>query len=206
MVVVLFLFLGDVRSSVIVVATLVLTPLLTFVVMNRYGLSANLMSLGGLAIAIGLMVDGSVVVIEHAFAKLGEHPGRVARAGDPRGGARGRHAGDLRRRHHHPRVPAADDPAGHGRQDVRAARLHDRDSARDLAGDLADAVARARLLHAQGRRRARHLADPDDQAPLPAPARLGAREREEDRRRRGRALRRDARRRPRSSAPRSSPR
>ncbi len=74
-VVVLFLFLGDVRSSVIVVATLVLTPLLTFVVMNRYGLSANLMSLGGLAIAIGLMVDGSVVVIEHAFSKLGERPG-----------------------------------------------------------------------------------------------------------------------------------
>ena len=74
-VVVLFLFLGDVRSSIIVVATLVLTPLLTFIVMNRYGLSANLMSLGGLAIAIGLMVDGSVVVIEHAFAKLGEHPG-----------------------------------------------------------------------------------------------------------------------------------
>jgi len=74
-VVVLFLFLGDVRSSLIVVATLVLTPLLTFIVMNRYGLSANLMSLGGLAIAIGLMVDGSVVVIEHAFARLGEHPG-----------------------------------------------------------------------------------------------------------------------------------
>jgi heavy metal efflux system protein len=74
-VVVLFLFLGDVRSSVIVVATLILTPLLTFIIMNRYGLSANLMSLGGLAIAIGLMVDGSVVVIEHAFARLGEHPG-----------------------------------------------------------------------------------------------------------------------------------
>jgi cobalt-zinc-cadmium resistance protein CzcA len=74
-IVVLFLFLGDVRSSLIVVATLVLTPLLTFMVMNRYGLSANLMSLGGLAIAIGLMVDGSVVVIEHAFAKLGERPG-----------------------------------------------------------------------------------------------------------------------------------
>ena len=78
-VVVLFLFLGDVRSSPIVVATLVLTPLLTFIVMNRYGLSANLMSLGGLAIAIGLMVDGSVVVIEHAFARLGEHRANRAR-------------------------------------------------------------------------------------------------------------------------------
>lgn len=70
-VVVLFLFLGDLRSSVIVLATLVLTPLLTFMVMNQVGLSANLMSLGGLAIAIGLMVDGSVVVVENAFERLG---------------------------------------------------------------------------------------------------------------------------------------
>ncbi len=70
-VVVLFLFLGDLRSSLIVVATLILTPLLTFMVMNHYGISANLMSLGGLAIAIGLMVDGSVVVVENAFAHLG---------------------------------------------------------------------------------------------------------------------------------------
>ena len=75
-VIVLFLFLGDVRSSVIVLATLVLTPLLTFIVMNRMGLSANLMSLGGLAIAIGLMVDGSVVVVENAFERLGhKEPG-----------------------------------------------------------------------------------------------------------------------------------
>ena len=73
-VVVLVLFLGDLRSSVIVVATLVLTPLATFMVMNRYGLSANLMSLGGLAIAIGRMVDGSVVVVENAFARLGQRP------------------------------------------------------------------------------------------------------------------------------------
>ncbi len=71
-VIVLFLFLGDVRSSVIVLATLVLTPLLTFMVMNEVGLSANLMSLGGLAIAIGLMVDGSVVVVENAFERLGQ--------------------------------------------------------------------------------------------------------------------------------------
>jgi len=71
-VVILFIFLGDVRSSIIVVATLILTPLLTFFVMNRIGLSANLMSLGGLAIAIGLMVDGAVVVVENAFARLGD--------------------------------------------------------------------------------------------------------------------------------------
>jgi cobalt-zinc-cadmium resistance protein CzcA len=70
-VVVLFLFLGDVRSSLAVVGTLILTPLITFMVMNHYGLSANLMSLGGLAIAIGLMVDGPAVVVENAHVHLG---------------------------------------------------------------------------------------------------------------------------------------
>ncbi|MGI4889626.1 MAG: efflux RND transporter permease subunit, partial [Janthinobacterium lividum] len=69
-VIVLLLFLGDIRSSLIVVGTLILTPLLTFIAMNKLGISANLMSLGGLAIAIGLMVDGSVVVVENAFAHL----------------------------------------------------------------------------------------------------------------------------------------
>ncbi len=70
-VVVLFIFLGDLRSSLVVIATLVITPLVTFMIMNRIGLSANLMSLGGLAIAIGLMVDGTVVVVENVFHKLG---------------------------------------------------------------------------------------------------------------------------------------
>ncbi|MEZ0231440.1 MAG: efflux RND transporter permease subunit [Methylophilaceae bacterium] len=70
-IVILFLFLGDVRSSLIVVGTLILTPLITFMAMNYYGISANLMSLGGLAIAIGLMVDGSVVVVENTFHQLG---------------------------------------------------------------------------------------------------------------------------------------
>jgi cobalt-zinc-cadmium resistance protein CzcA len=71
-IVVLFLFLGDIRSSLIVVATLIITPLVTFLAMNQFGISANLMSLGGLAIAIGIMVDGSVVVVENAFRHLGE--------------------------------------------------------------------------------------------------------------------------------------
>jgi cobalt-zinc-cadmium resistance protein CzcA len=71
-VVVLFIFLGDVRSSLIVVATLIIAPLTTFIVMNRYGLSANLMSLGGLAIAIGLMVDATVVVVENVYHRLGQ--------------------------------------------------------------------------------------------------------------------------------------
>jgi len=69
-VIVLFVFLGDIRSSLIVVATLCLAPLVTLMAMNRFGISANLMSLGGLAIAIGLIVDGAVVVVENCFARL----------------------------------------------------------------------------------------------------------------------------------------
>ena len=80
-IVVLVLFLGDWRSSLIVVATLIVAPLVTFMAMNRYGISANLMSLGGLAIAIGMMVDGSVVVVENSFRHLGE----TADAGHNRG-------------------------------------------------------------------------------------------------------------------------
>ena len=74
-VITLLLFLGDIRSSIIVVSTLVVTPLATFIVMNQLGISANLMSLGGLAIAIGLIVDGSVVVVENAFSLLTERKG-----------------------------------------------------------------------------------------------------------------------------------
>lgn len=70
-VVILFVFLGDVRSSLIVVATLIITPLVTFMVMNQQEISANLMSLGGLAIAIGLMVDSTVVVVENVYHRLG---------------------------------------------------------------------------------------------------------------------------------------
>ncbi|WP_367026386.1 CusA/CzcA family heavy metal efflux RND transporter [Methylococcus sp. ANG] len=69
---VLFVFMGEIRSSLIVVSTLILTPLLTFLVMNHYGISANLMTLGGLAIAIGMVVDGSVVVVENAVSQLSE--------------------------------------------------------------------------------------------------------------------------------------
>jgi len=72
-VVVLVLFLGNLRSALIVVATLVLSPLATFIVMGQVGLTANLMSLGGLAIAIGMIVDGSVVVVENVYRHLSEH-------------------------------------------------------------------------------------------------------------------------------------
>jgi cobalt-zinc-cadmium resistance protein CzcA len=64
---VLALFLGNVRSSFIVALSLPFSILLTFVLMLLFGLSANLMSLGGLAIGIGMMVDAAIVVVENVF-------------------------------------------------------------------------------------------------------------------------------------------
>ncbi len=68
--VILFLFLGELRSAIVVIVTLPLAMLFAFIMMNRFGLSANLMSLAGLAIGIGMMVDGAVVMVENAFRLL----------------------------------------------------------------------------------------------------------------------------------------
>ncbi|MES1937411.1 efflux RND transporter permease subunit [Salinisphaera hydrothermalis] len=68
----LYLFLGNLRSTLIVIASLPLSVLIAFIAMDYVGLSANLMSLGGLAIGIGMMVDGSVVMIENIFRHMEE--------------------------------------------------------------------------------------------------------------------------------------
>jgi cobalt-zinc-cadmium resistance protein CzcA len=68
--IVLFLFLGELRSALVVIATLPLAMLIAFILMQQFGLSANLMSLAGLAIGIGMMVDGAVVMVENSFRLL----------------------------------------------------------------------------------------------------------------------------------------
>ena len=70
--VVVALFLGNFRASVLVILATPLTMLLTFIFMKHYGLSGNLMSLGGLAIAIGLLSDATVVVVENIYRHLSE--------------------------------------------------------------------------------------------------------------------------------------
>ncbi len=69
-VILLVLFLGNLRAAVVVAITLPLAVLITFILMQQFGMSANLMSLGGLAIAIGMLVDGSVVVMENIINHL----------------------------------------------------------------------------------------------------------------------------------------
>ncbi|MBX9993094.1 efflux RND transporter permease subunit [Phreatobacter oligotrophus] len=69
-VVILLLFLGNLRAAVVVSLILPMAVLATFGIMSLYGLSANIMSLGGLAIAIGLLVDFAVVVVENVEHRL----------------------------------------------------------------------------------------------------------------------------------------
>ena len=69
---VLFLFLAEFRTALIVVLSLPITFLYTFVLMGATGLSSNLMSLGGLAFSVGMVVDGSIVVAENIRRHLAE--------------------------------------------------------------------------------------------------------------------------------------
>lgn len=69
-VILLVLFLGNLRAALVVALALPLAVLITFILMQQFGMSANLMSLGGLAIAIGMLVDGAVVVVENIINHL----------------------------------------------------------------------------------------------------------------------------------------
>jgi cobalt-zinc-cadmium resistance protein CzcA len=69
-VILLLLFLGNLRAAVVVAIVLPLSALFTFILMHFMEMSANLMSLGGLAIAIGMLVDAAVVVVENLITHL----------------------------------------------------------------------------------------------------------------------------------------
>ncbi|HOU94938.1 MAG TPA: efflux RND transporter permease subunit, partial [Polyangiaceae bacterium] len=73
---VLFLFLAELRTALIVVLSLPLTFLVSFVVMDRAGIGSNLMSLGGLAFSVGMVVDGSIVVVENVRRHLAQRTER----------------------------------------------------------------------------------------------------------------------------------
>ncbi len=70
--VLLGLFLGNVRAAVTVALVLPLAALITFILMRSFDMSANLMSLGGLTIAIGMLVDAAVVVTENIVQRLAD--------------------------------------------------------------------------------------------------------------------------------------
>ncbi len=73
-IVLLVLFLGNARAAFTVAMVLPLAALITFILMRMFNMSANLMSLGGLAIAIGMLVDAAVVVVENIVQRLASDP------------------------------------------------------------------------------------------------------------------------------------
>jgi CzcA family heavy metal efflux pump len=79
-IVVLFLFLREIRTTFITALSLPLTVVGTFLVMRLFGSTLNLMSLGGLAIAIGLVIDDAVVVVENIYRHIGKGESSMAAA------------------------------------------------------------------------------------------------------------------------------
>jgi cobalt-zinc-cadmium resistance protein CzcA len=76
---VLIVLLGNLRAALTVALILPLTVLATFLLMRVFGVTANLMSLGGLAIAVGILVDAAVVVVENVHTQLARAPKGVDR-------------------------------------------------------------------------------------------------------------------------------
>ncbi|MEK6646015.1 MAG: CusA/CzcA family heavy metal efflux RND transporter [Candidatus Firestonebacteria bacterium] len=72
-IIVLFLFLGEFRPAIIVCLSLPISTLICFIIMKQTGVTANLMSLGGLFIALGMIADASIVVVENIFRCLNEN-------------------------------------------------------------------------------------------------------------------------------------
>ena len=68
----LLIFLGNLRSALIVAMSLPVCALISVICMGIHGISANLMSLGGIAIAIGMLADGSIVMVENIFRHLND--------------------------------------------------------------------------------------------------------------------------------------
>ncbi|HEY5932716.1 MAG TPA: CusA/CzcA family heavy metal efflux RND transporter [Nitrospira sp.] len=71
-IIVLYLYLGNIRSALAVTIVLIAAPLGTFIVMYYYGLTANLMSLGGLAISLGMITDAAIIQVENVSRHLSE--------------------------------------------------------------------------------------------------------------------------------------
>ncbi|NHK29697.1 efflux RND transporter permease subunit, partial [Parvularcula flava] len=77
--VIILVFLGGWRPSLVVVLSIPFSVGFAFIAMQAVGISANLMSLGGVAIAIGMMVDGAIVIAENVDRALKNHPSRDIR-------------------------------------------------------------------------------------------------------------------------------
>ncbi|MEO2048722.1 MAG: efflux RND transporter permease subunit [Pirellulales bacterium] len=81
---VMVLFLLHVRASIVIAITLPMAVLMSFIAMKVFGVDANIMSLAGIAIAIGTMVDMGIIILENIYAALADWEGEGSPGGAPR--------------------------------------------------------------------------------------------------------------------------
>ncbi len=119
-------FLLHLRSSLVILFSLPLGILAAVLVMKLQGVNANIMSLGGIAIAIGAMVDAAIVMIEtmHRRMEAERLTRRKPLADRRRGVVGGRPGAVLLARHHHGELHAGVRAGGAGGPAVQAARVH----------------------------------------------------------------------------------
>ena len=121
-VIVLFFMLRSLRGAAVVILALPLSLFLTFIVMKNVGLDANLMSLGGLAISIGMIIDATIIQVENVQRHLSEKGSLGTQARDGvEGSARGPQAQHLRRADHRHDLPSHPLPGRARRENVRPA-------------------------------------------------------------------------------------
>ena len=123
-VLVLLFFLRNLRSTLVISLAIPISMLATFALLYFGGFTLNLMTLGGLALGVGMMVDSSVVVLENIFRRhqeRGEEPRRAAVAGTREVAS----AVDRRHRDHAGDLPAAGLRAGRLRRAVQGTGLRD---------------------------------------------------------------------------------
>ena len=125
---VIFVFLLHARSALIPILTLPIGVLLSFIPMFYQNLTVNIMSLGGIAVAIGAMVDASIIIIENIHDKLAQWEGtgqaRAAQRSDHPRDAGGRSVDLLLAAGDHDLVPARVHARGRGRPAFQAAGVH----------------------------------------------------------------------------------
>ena len=141
---ILYLFLRSWGTTLVATVVIPVTVLLTILVMKLCGMNFNLMTLGGIAAAIGLIIDDAIVVVEAIYAKIATGMGRLA--GDPCG-----HRGDIcRAARFDPDARCGVYPAGvsqwHRRRLFPRPGTHDGRVVADLAAAGADADAVPRCL------------------------------------------------------------
>ncbi len=118
--IVLYLLLNSIRGSVVVLIALPLSLLATFIVMKLVGITANLMSLGGLAISIGMIIDTTIIQVENVQRHLSEEGGEASQTVDrAESGHGGQKAEHLRRTDHRPHLHPHSFPGRDRREDVR---------------------------------------------------------------------------------------